>query len=73
MKSSVYFLAQYADFLLSAGVAMIIFLIIAAAFRLEIVSISPEPIIIILLSAGIRIRGISVNSSMICTGSRPVK
>ena len=49
MKSSVYFLAQYGDFLLSAGVAVIIFLIVAAAFRLEIVSISPGPIIIILL------------------------
>ena len=49
LKSSVYFLAQYVDFALSAGVATIIFLLMAVAFRLEIVSLNPGPIIIVLL------------------------
>lgn len=49
MKSSVHFVAQYIDFAISAGVATIIFLLVAAAFRLEIISINPGPIIIILL------------------------
>ena len=49
LKSWIYFLARYLDFLLSALVSMIIFLLVAAAFRLEIVSINPAPIIILLI------------------------
>lgn len=49
LKSWIYFLAHYVDFLLSAMVSMAIFLLVAAGFRLEIVSISPGPIIILLI------------------------
>ena len=49
LKSWIYFLAHYLDFLLSALVSMAIFLLVAAAFRLEIVSINPAPIIILLI------------------------
>lgn len=49
LKSWTYFLAHYVDFLLSAAISMIIFLLVAAAFRLEIVSIDPGPISILLL------------------------
>jgi hypothetical protein len=49
LKSWIYLLAHYVDFLLSAIVSMVIFLFVAAAFRLEIVSINPAPIIILLL------------------------
>jgi len=49
LKSWIYFLAHYLDFFLSATISMCIFLLVAAAFRLEIVSISPGPIIILLL------------------------
>ena len=49
LKSWVYFLAHYIDFFLSATVSIIIFLLVAAIFRLEIVAINPGPIIIILL------------------------
>jgi hypothetical protein len=48
LKSWTYFLAHYVDFFLSAILSMSIFLLIAAAIRLEIVSINPGPIIIIL-------------------------
>jgi hypothetical protein len=49
LKSWIYLLAHYVDFLISAIVSMIIFLLVAAAFRLEIVSINPAPIIILLI------------------------
>lgn len=49
LKSWIYFLAHYVDFLISATISMTIFLIVAAIFRLEIVSISPGPIILVLL------------------------
>src|SRR5271154_4497372 len=49
LKSWIYFLAHYLDFLLSAVISMAIFLLVAAAFRLEIVSINPGPIIIVLI------------------------
>jgi len=49
LKSWTYFLAHYVDFVISAAVSMIIFLLVAAAFRLEIVSINPGPISILLL------------------------
>jgi len=49
LKSWIYFLAHYLDFLLSATLSMSIFLLVAAAFRLEIVSINPGPIIILLI------------------------
>src|ERR1700735_3798742 len=49
LKSWIYFLAHYVDFFLSATASMAIFLLVAAAFRLEIVSINPGPIIIVLL------------------------
>jgi len=49
LKSWIYFLAHYVDFLLSAIASIIIFLLVAAAFRLEIVSINPGPIIIVLI------------------------
>ena len=49
LKSWIYLLAHYIDFLISAIVSMIIFLLVAAAFRLEIVSINPAPIIILLI------------------------
>jgi hypothetical protein len=49
LKTWIYFLAHYIDFLICAGASMIVFLIVAAAFRLEIVSINPGPIIILLL------------------------
>lgn len=42
-------MAHYVDFLISAILSMIIFLLVAAAFRLEIVSIHPAPIIILLI------------------------
>ena len=49
LKSWTYFLAHYVDFFISAAISMIIFLLVAAAFRLEIVSIDPGPISILLL------------------------
>jgi len=49
LKTSIYFLAHYIDFVLSAGISVIIFLLIALSFRLEIVSINPGPIIILLI------------------------
>jgi hypothetical protein len=49
LKSWTYILAHYTDFLISAFISMSIFLLVAAAFRLEIVSISAGPIIILLL------------------------
>lgn len=49
LKTWIYFLAHYLDFLICALSSMIIFLIVAAAFRLEIVSINPGPIIILLI------------------------
>jgi hypothetical protein len=49
LKSWIYFLAHYVDFLISAFLSMAIFLLAAAAFRLEIVSINPGPIIILLI------------------------
>src|SRR5208283_1681261 len=49
LKSWIYFLAHYVDFLISAILSMAIFLLAAAAFRLEIVSINPGPIIILLI------------------------
>lgn len=49
LKTWVYFLAHYLDFALSAALSMIIFLLMAVAFRLEIVSINPGPIIILLI------------------------
>ena len=49
LKSWIYFLAHYLDFFLSAVISMAIFLLVAAAFRLEIVSINPGPIIILLI------------------------
>jgi hypothetical protein len=47
LKTWIYFLAHYVDFLLSATISMTIFLLMAGAFRLEIVSINPGPIIIL--------------------------
>ena len=49
LSNWVYFLSHYIDFALSATASMIIFLVMATAFSLEIVSISPGPIIILLL------------------------
>src|SRR6266516_358820 len=49
LKTWLYFLAHYMDFALSAGVSMVIFLLMALAFHLEIISINPGPIIILLL------------------------
>ena len=49
LKTWIYFLAHYVDFLICAAASMIVFLIVAAAFRLEIVSINPGPVIILLL------------------------
>jgi hypothetical protein len=49
LKTWVYFLAHYMDFALSSALSMIIFLLIAKAFRLEIVSINAGPIIILLI------------------------
>jgi len=41
----IYFLAHYIDFFLSAMLSIVIVLIVAAIFRLEIVAINPGPII----------------------------
>jgi ABC-2 family transporter protein len=49
LKSWIYFLAHYLDFLLSASISMLIFLLVAAIFHLEIVSINPGPIILLLI------------------------
>src|SRR5437762_12621000 len=49
LKLWIYFLANYVDLFVSAISSMSIFLLMAAAFRLEIVSINPGPIIILLL------------------------
>jgi hypothetical protein len=49
LKSWIYLLAHYVDFLICAIVSMVIFLLVAASFRLEIVSINPAPIIILLI------------------------
>lgn len=49
LKAWVYFLAYYIDFVLSAAISAVVFLLFAAIFRLEVVSINPGPVILLLL------------------------
>jgi hypothetical protein len=49
LKPWLYFIAHYVEFFVSGLIALTVFLIFARIFRLEIVSISPGPVIVLLL------------------------